>query len=116
MVRRPYVSKHPQSSSPAVSMKKNITQLAALALTVCVGVARAATITVTSDASAGPGTLYASLSSLASGDTIVFSIPGNGVHHIVTPVGGYPILSNLANITINGYSQAGASPNSHTIL
>jgi len=48
-------------------------------------------------------------------DTINFSIAGAGPHYLLTPVGGYPLITKH-NVTINGYSQAGAVPNSNPIL
>ncbi|MBN2505242.1 MAG: hypothetical protein JXQ71_00970 [Verrucomicrobia bacterium] len=57
-----------------------------------------------------------------SANTIQFNIPGAGPHHLVTPqlstnslAGGYPIITNH-NLTIDGYSQPGALPNTNTIL
>lgn len=59
-------------------------------------------------------------------NTIHFNIPGAGPHYLVTPPfyapggtpalgGGYPIITNH-NLTIDGYSQPGASPNTNPIL
>lgn len=59
-------------------------------------------------------------------NTIVFNIPGAGPHYLITPAfyapgsvpalgGGYPIITNH-NLTIDGYSQPGARPNTNTIL
>ena len=109
-------------------------------LTVIVGVGLAcatdaAIITVNTvdnkDFSAGKTNLYLALS-LAntngdSSNTINFSIPGDGPHHIVTPqfamaadgsvdpAGGYPWITNH-NLTIDGYSQPGAQANANTVL
>ena len=82
------------------------------------------------DFSAGKTNLYYAISlANTNGDTantINFNIPGGGPHYIVTPQfsapggipdlnGGYPIITN-SNLTIDGYSQPGASPNTSTIL
>src|SRR5437879_303995 len=67
------------------------------------------------DFSAGKTNLVTAINLLADGDTIRFNIPGAGAHYLVTPVGGYAVISNN-NITIDGYSQSGSSPNSNTIL
>src|SRR5437660_6836691 len=64
------------------------------------------------DFSAGKTNLITAISLLADGDTINFNIPGGGVHYIVTQPGGYPIITNN-NVTIDGYSQQGASPNTN---
>lgn len=79
-------------------------------------VARAATRTVTTDAATGAGSLTAAINALADGDTIAFNIPpGAGeVHYIQTPPDGYPLITKN-NITIDGYSQPGASPNTASI-
>ncbi|HXG47098.1 MAG TPA: hypothetical protein VNO52_05700 [Methylomirabilota bacterium] len=50
-----------------------------------------------------------------AGDTIAFNIPGDGPHIIVTPMGGYPFIT-ADNLTIDGYTQPGASPNTNPIL
>jgi hypothetical protein len=67
----------------------------------------------------GVTNLVTAINALTNGDTINFNItnaPAAGVHRLATPVGGYPIITNLTNITINGYSQPGSSPNTQTIL
>ena len=69
-----------------------------------------------SDTSPGKTNLLTALNALSDGDTINFNIPGAGPHYIATPVGGYPLLSGLSGITINGYSQPGSAVNTHTIL
>ncbi|HAB15626.1 MAG TPA: hypothetical protein PLX89_18250 [Verrucomicrobiota bacterium] len=48
-------------------------------------------------------------------DLITFSIEGLGPHTLVTPLGGYPLITK-PGIVIDGYSQPGASPNSNPIL
>ncbi|PYM12552.1 MAG: hypothetical protein DME18_11155, partial [Verrucomicrobia bacterium] len=59
--------------------------------------------------------LMQALTNLHDGDTIQFNIPGPGPHYIKTPDAGYPFITNN-NITIDGYSQAGSSPNTNSIL
>lgn len=68
------------------------------------------------DTSPGKTSLLAAIRQMASGDTINFNIPGSGSHYIVTPIGGYPLVTNVSHVTINGYSQPGSSPNTHPIL
>jgi hypothetical protein len=75
------------------------------------------------DFSAGKTNLVTAINSLQDGDTIQFEIPGPGPHYLVTPGsvlgagggGGYPEIT-ANNITIDGFSQAGSSPNSNSIL
>ncbi len=47
-------------------------------------------------------------------DTIVFQIPGDGPHLIAVPDSGFAKLTR-AGITVDGYSQPGASPNTASI-
>src|SRR2546422_4446685 len=77
---------------------------------------RAATVTVTTDTATGPGSLTAAINALNNGDTIAFHIPPEAgeVHYILTPPDGYPIIAKN-NITIDGYTQGGASPNTASI-
>lgn len=76
-------------------------------------------VTVTTADNANPPTgsvsLLQAITDLQEGDTIRFNIPGNGPHFIETPVGGYPLIT-ANNVTIDGYSQPGASANSNPIL
>lgn len=81
---------------------------------------QAATITVnTPDNSSGPGdgliSLDEALRSATDGDIVRFNIPGAGPHVIVTPLGGYPLVT-ANNLTIDGYSQPGSAPNTNPIL
>ncbi len=97
------------------------------ALIASIGVVQAATITVNtadnSDFSAGKTNLVTAINALHDGDTIQFNIPGAGPHFLITPAmvtgpgggGGYPEITNN-NVTIDGYSQPGAVPNSNPIL
>ena len=76
-----------------------------------------ATFTVTTTADSGPGSLrQAILDSNANGiedsDTITFAIPGTGPH-VITPTSGLPGIATR-NITIDGYTQPGSSPNTRT--
>lgn len=79
----------------------------------------AAVITVTTADNASPPagetSFLQALNEVADGDTIRFDIPGDGPHYIVTPDGGYPFIT-ADDVTIDGYSQPGASPNSNSIL
>jgi len=90
-------------------MKTSIV-LAALLVTAA---APAATFTVTSTADSGAGSLREAMTN-ANGnpgaDTIHFNIVGSGVHTI-TPATKLPNITEA--VTINGYSQPGASANTH---
>jgi hypothetical protein len=59
--------------------------------------------------------LKQALTGAQNGDYIRFAIPGAGPHVIVTPIGGYPLIT-ANNLTIDGYNQPGAAPNSNPIL
>ena len=90
-------------------MKTSIV-LAALLVTAS---ARAATYTVTSAADSGAGSLREAITSAngnAGADTIHFNIVGSGVHTI-TPATKLPNITEA--VTINGYSQPGASANTN---
>ncbi len=99
-------------------MKKQISGLAALAIVGTIGLAHAAIITVNTadntDFSAGKTNLVTAIRALTDGATIQFSIPGAGPHYLLTPVDGYPLITNN-NVTLDGYSQPGAVPNSNPI-
>ena len=82
-----------------------------------VPVTRAVDQIVTTDTtSTGAGSLTAAINALQDGDRIVFHIPPNTgeVHYIQTPPNGYPLITKN-NITIDGYTQSGASPNTNSI-
>lgn len=89
-----------------------------LALGTFLGAAHAATLTVTTANNASPGpnqmSLVMALQQAQAGDTIAFNIPGNGPHYITTPVDGYPIIRQRG-LTIDGYSQPGAAPNTNAL-
>ena len=80
---------------------------------------RAATIVVNTVNNETPGpeetSLHEAISALQDGDTIQFNIPGAGPHVIQTPIGGYPLIT-AHSVTIDGYSQPGAAPNTNPIL
>jgi hypothetical protein len=81
-----------------------------------VPVTRATDRVVTTDAGTGAGSLTAAINALVDGDRITFNIPpaAGEVHYIQVPTDGFPIITNN-NITIDGYTQAGASPNTASI-
>jgi hypothetical protein len=73
----------------------------------------AATFTVTTTADSGAGSLRQAIddaNATPGADTIVFDIPGAGVHTI-TPQSLLPIISEA--VTIDGYTQPGSSPNTN---
>jgi hypothetical protein len=78
-------------------------------------------VNTTNNVSPGPGetNLVMAINLLEDGDAIHFNIPGPGPFYLVTPPllpdNGYPAITNN-NVTIDGYTQYGASPNSNTIL
>jgi hypothetical protein len=81
-----------------------------------VRVERIRTVTVTTtnnvvNAADGQTSFLEALQGLQDNDVIAFNIPGSGPHYIVTPQGGYPIITNH-NVTIDGYTQPGSSMNS----
>ena len=75
----------------------------------------------TNNLSSGEGetNLVQALNLLQDGDAIHFNLPGNGPFFLITPPllpdNGYPAITNN-NVTIDGYSQPGAVPNTNTIL
>jgi S-layer homology domain len=82
-----------------------------LALSLLASLATAATYTVTNTGDSGAGSLrQAILDANANGgvDTIAFNIPGAGVHTI-SPATALPAITE--QVTIDGYSQPGASAN-----
>ncbi|MGZ8900125.1 MAG: hypothetical protein ACXW3Z_08520 [Limisphaerales bacterium] len=81
------------------------------------GAARVVTVTTANNINppVGSTSLLQAMNGLQNGDTIRFNIPGAGPHFIETPVGGYPLIA-ADNVTIEGYSQPGAVPNSNSIL
>jgi hypothetical protein len=83
--------------------------------------AKIITVNTTNNVSPGPGetNLVQAISLLQDGDAIHFNIPGSGPFYLVTPPispdNGYPAITNN-NVTIDGYTQPGALPNTNTIL
>jgi hypothetical protein len=73
----------------------------------------AATFTVTSTADSGAGSLRQAITdanNAAGADTIAFNIVGSGVHSIALAT-ALPAITSP--VTINGYTQGGASANTH---
>ena len=97
---------------------RSLNLIIALILTALIGVARAATFTVTTTASDGAGSFSKAIRDAdASADlvnTIRFNIPGTGPHYIAPPVGGFPLITK-DNLTVDGYSQPGSSVNTRPI-
>ncbi len=94
-------------------MKTNLTSLASAVLGLAALAAGASTFTVTTAADSGPGSLRQAIldaNTNAGPDTIAFAIPGSGAH-IITPLTDLPAITQ--DLTINGYSQTGATPNTN---
>ena len=75
--------------------------------------ATAGTFTVTSTADAGAGTLRQAIldaNAAPGADIIDFDIPGSGVQTIVPAL---PLPTITETVTIDGYTQSGASPNTN---
>lgn len=74
------------------------------------------TVTTTNNQSPAPGelSLVMALQQAQDGDTIAFNIPGAGPHFIETPFFGYPLITQN-NLTIDGYTQPGAAPNTNPL-
>src|SRR5579883_1032748 len=62
----------------------------------------------------GVTNLVEAIRALKDGDSIQFNLPGNGVHYLNTPVDGYPLIT-ANNVTIDGYTQKGAAPNTNAL-
>src|SRR5262245_32028753 len=83
--------------------------------------AKVIVVNTTNNVSPGPGetNLIMAINLLEDGDAIHFNIPGPGPFYLATPPlvpdNGYPAITNH-NVTIDGYTQPGSSPNSNTIL
>ncbi len=97
-------------------MKLRIAPTILYSLTLMTGLTQAAIITVNTadntDFSAGKTNLVYALTNINDGDTIAFNIPGTGPHYLETPPNGFPLLVK-DNVTIDGYTQPGASPNTN---
>ena len=83
---------------------------------------RAAIVTVTTSenllgdgVTVAPGSFLQALQNARDGDTVRFKIPTAGPHFILTPLGGYPLVT-ANHLTIDGYSQPGSMPNTNPIL
>ncbi len=77
--------------------------------------ALANTYTVTSVADSGAGTLRQAITDAngnAGADTIAFAISGSGVHTIVL---ASPLPNITETVTVDGYTQSGASANTHSL-
>jgi hypothetical protein len=88
-------------------------KLFASALLSVASVSGAATFTVTNTNDSGAGSLRQAIddaNNTPGADTIVFNIPGPGVHTI-TPLSLLPIIFN--DVTIDGYTQPGSSVNTN---
>lgn len=91
-----------------------------LATLASLGIATAATVTVTvvddgvSNIGA-PGTFYWAITNASAGDTIAFNIPGAGPHYLQVPPQGFPIIHRQSNLIIDGYTQPGSSRNTNPI-
>jgi hypothetical protein len=75
-------------------------------------VAAAADFTVINTNDSGPGSFYQAIhdaNALPGPDRIVFNIPGSGVHKINVSKQALPSVDDT--VTIDGYTQPGASPN-----
>ena len=81
-----------------------------------VPVTRAVDRVVTNDAATGAGSLTAAINALNDGDRITFHIPPEAgeVHYIQVPPDGFPLITKN-NITIDGYTQGGATSNTASI-
>jgi len=90
------------------------TALAALICSVAT-IGAANTYTVTSTADSGAGTLRQAIldaNANPGADTIAFNITGSGVHTIALTA-ALPYITDA--VTIDGYTQAGSSPNTHAV-
>jgi hypothetical protein len=101
-------------------MKNTLQHVVLTSILMLAALAPAKTIVVNTadNLTPGPGqtNLVLAINLLQDGDTIQFNIPGTGPHYLVSPPGGYPIITNINNVTIDGYSQPGSSPNTNPIL
>ncbi|HVR37385.1 MAG TPA: hypothetical protein VMS21_16240, partial [Methylomirabilota bacterium] len=101
-------------------MKPNVLAWIAC-VTLCTSTASAAVITVNSadNTLINPNdtltNLVEALTLAQDGDQIHFNIPGPGPHYLETPAGGYPPIT-ANNLTLDGYTQPGAVPNTNPIL
>lgn len=92
----------------------------ALGFVALLGTAFAATVTVTTVDNGvsnigAPGTFYWAITNCNAGDTIAFNISGAGPHYLQVPPNGFPLVYKKHNLLIDGYTQPGASANTHSI-
>lgn len=99
-------------------MRTKLIVLTLLTLTTIIGTASAATFTVTTTASDGPGSFSQAIrdadASPDTSNTIRFNIAGAGPHYISPPASGFPLITK-DNTTVDGYSQPGSSVNTRSI-
>ncbi len=81
-----------------------------------VPVARAVDRIVTVNNGTGAGSMTAAINALNDGDRITFAIPPNTgeVHYVQVPYNGWPLITKN-NITVDGFTQFGATPNTNGI-
>ncbi len=94
---------------------RHLAPLAGTAALLVLAAAHAAAVTVTTadnDSPPGDGltSLVEAIEAVQPGETISFAIPGAGPHYLATPANGYPLIDK-AGVTIDGYTQPGASAN-----
>jgi hypothetical protein len=92
-------------------MTRRFSAVSVLVLGLGAGIAQALTFTVISTADSGVGTLRNAIilaNTTPGADTIAFNISGAGVHTI-TPLTALPAITEA--VTIDGYTQPGASAN-----
>src|ERR1043166_435854 len=81
-----------------------------------IATARATVLTVTNTNDIGPGSLHDAIleaNAIPGADEIQFSIPGTGVQTIYVNRNGLPEITDP--VTIDGYTQPGASPNTRAV-
>jgi len=94
-------------------MRRLLLPAAAIGLLLAAGAASAATFTVTNTNDAGAGSLRQAImdaNGAAGADTIAFDISGSGVHTIA-PATALPKITGA--VTMDGYTQTGASANTN---
>ncbi|HEY0368195.1 MAG TPA: hypothetical protein VGC85_01230, partial [Chthoniobacterales bacterium] len=94
-----------------ITIMKRLTTFAGAAAWLVLGlVSHAATFTVTNTNDTGPGSLHQAIADASSGgpNSVAFNIPGAGVHTIGLAT-QLPSIGD--NVTIDGYTQPGASAN-----
>jgi hypothetical protein len=108
------------SGTAAAFKCSKVIGLTALGCAVLLSAAQAATVTVTTvddgvSNIGAVGTFYWALTNCKAGDTIAFAIPGAGPHYLQEPPNGFPLIYKKNNLLIDGYTQPGASANTHSI-